>query len=188
MRFDQVQDVFDIIDNTAGTLEKISAAEAFRRYDWLDDAPVLNAAGNYQGMVISAQWRTVYVYSSSAADTVGNITVLLSIADEVIKSKSQITSILSSNDDPYVKAAKLSSQVSGVALRVLAKLGTGTVSGINWVLRNTRWVNIGYWLNEKQFMDTLATVDTFTTWLNTQVDVFYSGESVYYFTTLIAGR
>ena len=188
MRLDQVQDIFDIIDNTAGALEKISAAEAFRRYNWIDDAPVLNAAGNYQGMVISAQWRTVYVYSSSAADTVGNIAVLLSIADEAIKSKGQVISILSGNDDPRIKAAKLSSQVAGVALRVLAKLGTGTISGINWVLRNTRWVNIAYWLDEKKFMATLATVDTFTTWLNTQVDVFYSGANVYYFVTLVAGR
>src|ERR1039458_2660680 len=123
-----VEDIAEITDDAAGVVRMISAVEAYRRFSWIMDAPVVNAVGNYRGMVISAQWKTVYVYSSSVADKAGNAVILLSVADEVIKSRQQIGATVNGNDDRYTKAAKLSSQVSGIALRVLAHLAAGTVS------------------------------------------------------------
>jgi len=186
MNLNLAQDIFDITADGAGILRRISAAEAFRRYNWIADAPLTNAAGNYQGMVISAQWNTVYTYSSSVADKAGNIAILLSVADELIKSRQQITSILNGNDDRYTKAAKLSAQVSGIAFRVLAHLATGTISSLNWVLRNTRWINVTYWLDETSFMKTVDSADTFVTWLSGRADSYLSGGNIYYVATIIA--
>ena len=183
-----VEDIVEITDSAADAVRMISAAEAFRRFNWIMDAPVVNAVGNYRGMVISAQWKTVYVYSSSVADKAQNIAILLSVADELMKSRQQITAIVNGNDDGYTKAAKLSSQVSGIALRVLGHLATGTISGVNWVLRYTRWVNVTYWLNQKRYMDTLAAADSLVTWLNAKVETYLSGGSVYYLATIIAGK
>jgi len=181
-----VSNIVNIVDGAAGTLQQISAAEAFRRYSWLKDAPVVNAAGDYRGMVISAEWRTVYVYSSSIEDKAGNVAILLSIAEELVSSRQQISSIINSSDDRYTKAAKLSAQVSGIASRVLAKLATGTISGVNWALRVTRWANIVFWLNQQQFMTTLSAMDRLTATLNADVDSYLSGGSVYYFATIVA--
>lgn len=183
-----VQDIAEVTDDAAGVVRMISAGEAYRRFSWIKDAPVLNAVGNYRGMVISAQWKTVYVYSSSVADKAGDIVILLSIANELIKSRQQIAAIVNGNDNGYTKAAKLSSQVSGIALRVLGHLATGTISGVNWVMRVTRWVDPSYWMNEKRYMDTLAAADTFVTWLNSRVDSYLSGGSIYYVATIIAGK
>src|ERR1035441_652423 len=183
-----VEDIAEVTDDAAGVVRMISALEAYRRFSWIMDAPVLNAAGNYRGMVISAQWKTVYVYSSSVADKAQNIAILLSVADELMKSRQQITAIVNGNDDGYTKAAKLSSQVSGIALRVLGHLATGTISGVNWVLRYTRWVNVTYWLNQKRYTDTLNAADNFVTSLNARVDSYLSGGSIYYVVTIIATK
>ena len=93
---------------------------------------------------------------------------------------------MNGNDDRYTKAAKLSSQVSGIALRVLAHLAIGTISGLDWALRITRWVNPGYLLNPKQFMKTLDSVDQTTVWLEAQADSYFSGGNLYYFATIVA--
>ena len=57
-----VEDIAEVTDDAAGVVRMISALEAYRRFSWIMDAPVLNAAGNYRGIVISAQWKNVYVY------------------------------------------------------------------------------------------------------------------------------
>jgi hypothetical protein len=187
---DQVDDIVEIIDDSAHLVQMISAAEAFRRFSWLKDAPVLNASGNYRGMVISAQWKSVYVYSSSVQDLAskaGDALTLLSIADELIKSRQQITAIVNGSDSQTIKAAKLSSQVSGIALRVLAHIAVGTLAGGNWVLRVTRWGNVTYWMNQKQYMQALDSVDNLVTWLNASTTAYLSGGNIYYITTIIAG-
>jgi len=151
MQLEQVNDIIEIVDDAAGIVRRISALEAYRKYSWIKDAPIANSVGNYRGMVISAKWKTVYLYSGSVLEKTGNILILLSVVDELMKSREKIASIVHGTDDRVTKAAKLSSQVSGIALRVIAHSALETISALNWGLRVTRWANIGFWLASMVF-------------------------------------
>lgn len=188
MQLGQMTDIFDVVDAAAGIVKRISAIEAYRKYSWLQDAPGVNVMGNYRGMVINANWKSVYLYSSSIGEKAGNIAILLSVASEMMQSRERITSILNSNEDRFTKAARLSSQASGISLRVLSHLAVGAISNSNWVLKMTRKVNPAFWLDQKQFMETLDSVDRFTGWLNARTDSYLSGDNIYYFTTLVAEK
>jgi hypothetical protein len=39
-----------------GSFKVVTGAQAFRDYDWRTDRRVLNPAGNFRAMVISARW------------------------------------------------------------------------------------------------------------------------------------
>jgi hypothetical protein len=183
-----VEEIIDITDNAAKVVKRISGVEAFRQYGWLRDVPMTNIAGNYRGMVISGEMKTVYLYSSSVGDKVSNLGTLISLAGEVMKSRNQISAIMGGNDVAAVKAAKLSSQISGIASRVVAHQAGGIIRSFDWMLRTSRWVNVCYWVDREHFMQTLGNADQIARWLDTKVDFYLSGESIYYFSTICASR
>ena len=70
---------------SAGTfaIAPISAVRAFREYNWIAGAPVLNSAGNLRGMVISKTARTVWNISSKGGDWVGLAGIVIELAKEI---------------------------------------------------------------------------------------------------------
>ncbi len=69
----------------AGTfaVTPVSAARAFREYNWIADAPVLNSAGNLRGMVISKSARTVWSISTEAGEWLGLAGIVIEVAKEL---------------------------------------------------------------------------------------------------------
>ena len=107
------------VDNTNSMVRAISASEAFRQYNWLSDAPILNSAGDLRGMVLSAQWRTAFQVTTKIGDVAGKIATIAALAANIVKASGAIDSILNSKDSWDVKGAKLSTQVSSVAIRTV---------------------------------------------------------------------
>ena len=106
------------IDSGTGLLRVISVGHAFREYDWLYK-PALNSAGNFRGMVISKNWRTVFQVTSDYKETLGNIALIAALAGNIVEARSQISTILSGKDSADIKAARMSSQISAIAIRTL---------------------------------------------------------------------
>jgi len=106
--------------NVNDALNAISASEAFRKYDLLTQSPVLNSAGNLRGMVVSGRWRTVFQVTGEVGDVLGKVAVVAALAANIVHSWNEIDSIMNSSDSWDVKGAKLSSQVSSVAMRTVA--------------------------------------------------------------------
>jgi len=107
------------VDSTNSAVRAISASEAFRQYSWLKGAPVLNTAGDLRGMVLSARWNSAFQVTTKIGDVAGKIAVVASLAVNIVQSSKQIDDILHSNDSWDVKGAKLSSQVSSIAIRTV---------------------------------------------------------------------
>jgi hypothetical protein len=84
-------------------VKPISASEAFREYNWLAGAPVLNSSGNLRGMIVSKQLRTVYIISESAGEYLGLAAMLFEIA----KQMSRMQQIWNSNMGADEKAPRL---------------------------------------------------------------------------------
>jgi hypothetical protein len=99
------------------TVRAIAASEAFRRYDWIADAPVRNLSGNFRGIVISKRWATVFHFTENALKPVERIALVAALADNLFKARQQTAAILGSADSWDTKAARLSTQVSSVMLR-----------------------------------------------------------------------
>ena len=113
---------------SAGTVAKIiTASHAFRKYDFLDSTPAVNTAGTLRGMVLSAKWRGGYNLSVKYAAQfekyhLGSLaSVMVGIAD----SAEEINEIWESKDSLDIKAARLSTQATAIAMSVL----TGVVTG-----------------------------------------------------------
>ena len=107
------------LDDVNKLVKVISASEAFRKYSWLKSAPILNSVGDLRGMVISAQWRTVYQVSSKVGSALGDVTVIAGLAANLAQARSEIKGILNSKNPPEIKTAQLSAQVSAIIFRTL---------------------------------------------------------------------
>ena len=111
---------------TAGGWAKaIAASEGYRKYSWISGAPARNSVGNFRGMVLNPKWAVRFQWADDALKPVENAALLLSLAVNAAKSKHEVSQILASQDDWTVKGARFSTQVSSVALRTLAGIGTG---------------------------------------------------------------
>ena len=97
----------------------VSASEAFRKYDWLRNVPVKNASGNFRGMIVSKKWATVFHFSEKILKPVEKITLVASLAENIVRAHHQIDSIIASRDGWDAKAARLSTEVSSIALRTV---------------------------------------------------------------------
>lgn len=100
-------------------VKAISASEAFRKYNWLKSIPVMNAAGDLRGMVVSSRWRTVFQVSGDVGGVLEKVAVVAGLAVNIVHSWNEIETIYNSQDPWDVKGAKLSSQVSSVAIRTV---------------------------------------------------------------------
>ena len=97
----------------------IAASEAFRKYDWLKNAPARNVSGNLRGMVVSKQWATVFHFAEDALKPLEKLLLLAALAENLAKAHHEVDWILKSKDDWDTKAARLSLQVSSVMLRTV---------------------------------------------------------------------
>ena len=179
------QDVLTIIDQTSTGTHLISGSQAFRRYSWLKDIAGLdgvglNKAGNLRGIVISAKWRTVYKISGG----IGDALLVLSFAKEAYRSVPEMERIFSSQDPADIKAARISSQISGICIRTLAGAATGIVSLANVVVDKTRYINPIYWtdrwLGFNQFDKNIEQVDKMVARATSRVDQVTLGNELYH--------
>jgi hypothetical protein len=119
---DRVTSAIDSGQTALKGVQFFSGSEAFRRYSWLRQVPVFNAAGDLRGMVINADARVIYNFSTSALaklDKFAGALLLVSIAIDLAKQTDEIKAISASNAPWEVKASKLSLIGSMTILRAL---------------------------------------------------------------------
>jgi hypothetical protein len=115
------------VSYAANGFRAITGLQAFRTYDWMTDAAGLNSVGDFRGMVVSARWATAYSVIGSAANMIGNVATVASIASIVIDLAPQFDQVYRSRDSGVVKAQKYSLLTSIVAQKALAGIVTGGV-------------------------------------------------------------
>jgi hypothetical protein len=109
-------------------LKVISASEAFRKYNWLRDAAVVNASGNLRGMVVSRNWKVVFEQSLQAAEILEKVGTVAAFAANIAEQSEDVSTVLQSTEDTTMKGLKLASIAGTAAERTLAGMVTGTVS------------------------------------------------------------
>ena len=125
--------VIDSADNLNKVVKVISATQAFRKYDWLKNAPVTNIAGDLRGMVVSAKWNTAFqftVKAGKALDTLGKISSYATLAVAVAESYDEVDQILQSKQPWNLKAAQLSTQVTGICMKYLTGIVTAPTHAV----------------------------------------------------------
>ena len=181
MGLETYQTIVDVTDKGNSAVRIISAAEAFRKYNWLKDIPITNSAGNLRGMVINAQAKSVYEITGKIGDYAANAAILLSWAQECKRSSASFENIFLSKDDSLIKAAKISAQISGIATRVLLGLGTGVVQTGLAIVKYTRWINFTYWMNKDKFNKDLADDNSFINSVTASWQKFTTSDGFYNF-------
>ena len=133
MNHHQIHTAVEIIDSafekTGQSLKAakaIAASEAFRKYNWLKNAPVHNVSGSFRGMVVSSRWSATYHFAEDVAGPVEKVAIFASLAANLAKSYHEVERILQSNSDWGTKSAQLSSQVSSISIRTLGGVIPGT--------------------------------------------------------------
>lgn len=124
---DNADSVVSKADKAAKVVRAISGWQAFRDYDWLRSVPLMNSAGDLRGMVVSSDWRAVFTFTGKASeyiDTAGTAISILSIMVAMAESYHDVDWILKSNQPPELKAAQLSTQVTGIAMKYLTGIVT----------------------------------------------------------------
>ncbi len=179
-----IENTLTIAEETANGIRLISAAQAFRRYNWLKGAAVLNSSENLRGMVISSKWNRVYKISGSVGSTVQNAALIIKFYEESKRAQSEMERIFMSNATWEIKSAQISAQVSGICVRTLSSLVIGGVKSINWVLRKTKSINAIYWLDKalgnNDFDNNLNAVDGLANRATVWVDRVTLGNELYY--------
>lgn len=173
----------EVTGQIARTVNLLSAAEAFRKYNWLDRVPVLNQSGNLRGMVLNSALRTVYQVTDrigTASNYAGNVFTVISIAEESIKSWDDIKGIVESRDDTATKSAKLATQVFGICSRVIWKTTAGAMKAATWTLRHTSWINVTYWIDREGFVRNLDELDATLNTITMNWDTMTDGDTLYY--------
>lgn len=104
----------EVAGNVNGfVLKPISAAEAFRRFNWLKMEPALNKSGNLRGMVINKNMRTVFQVSKN----VGNKIAVVSALIEMGKEWSRAKAVYNSDMDGMEKYARITNLFGASILR-----------------------------------------------------------------------
>jgi len=128
IRFHQspIIEIIHVSDSLAGSVEGagkvlklVSAAEAFRRYDWLRGVPFTNISGNLRGMVISAKWKAIFETTSDTLETIGKITLIAGFAANIADQAGSIGSIIHSDEPAYMKGLRLTTIAGTAAERTL---------------------------------------------------------------------
>jgi len=114
-----VDDASSNVDHSVTALKVISGSEAFRKYNWLRDAPILNSAGDLRGMVVSANWRAAFQMTNQIGDAASKIGWFASFVRNLVRASSEVQAILKSQDSWNIKGARLSAQVTSISLRML---------------------------------------------------------------------
>jgi hypothetical protein len=115
------------VSYAANGFRAITGLQAFRTYDWMTDTAAVSAAGNFRGMVLSARWASAYRVFGSAANIIGNVATVASIASNLIDLAPEFEKVYKSKDSAVVKSQKYSLLTSIVAQKTLAGIVTGGV-------------------------------------------------------------
>lgn len=107
------------LKTAASATRVISMTQAFRAFDWLRLKPLMNASGDLRGMVINANARSVYDIAIKGGNLLNNISNFAAVVIALSSVYDESATIVNSTDDPMVKAAKLSTQVSSAAMRAI---------------------------------------------------------------------
>jgi hypothetical protein len=92
-----------------------NGTRAFRRYSWIMNKPVRNAAGNFRGMVVSKKWRTAYdvtIENAEKLEKFGNYLFLAGVAVDIAKKHEKIGHVLHSNMATSEKVQRLTAMGS----------------------------------------------------------------------------
>lgn len=173
MQYESITRILEITEGANKFIRPISAAEAYRKFDWLNNVPITNASGNLRGMVIDANWRTVHIVSGKfheGMDALNAIGILQDVATESLNSYHSMVNIFSSREVGLVKAAKISTQVSGICIRVVTKWGLKTV---------TSPFHIVNWISGRRYDAGLQEIDSAALKLNTYVYNETTGDGLY---------
>ena len=86
----------------------------------------MNAVGDLRGMVLSRQWRTAYCFTVKYGEQVERYHVgsIASVMVGVASAAEEINEILSSKSSIDIKAARLGTQATAVAMNVLTGIVT----------------------------------------------------------------
>ncbi len=178
-------------ESAAKNVKRISAYNAFRKYDWLRDKVILNAKRDLRGIVVDAKFRTAYEWSKKAEERLGDVAALLSLAVEIYNSRKEAADIWNSSDDDATKFARASAMASGICTRALWGMGSGVADSALAALKATKYVNPGYWfdaaIGDAQYFD--EGVDSLRSQIKhwtVSVDDFLSDGKLYHFITIHA--
>jgi hypothetical protein len=174
-----IKAVIEVGDDVNGVIKIISGTEAYRKYNWILDLPKRNVSGNFRGMVINARWRMVHDVSSNVGELLGNIAVLVSLAEEAKRSGGAMERIFLTQDPWEIKASKISLQVSGICTRVILDWATGIVTTGTWVVRHTEKWNAIYQLFPEQFNMVLDSIDDSVKTVTSEWSTFTLGDKPY---------
>jgi len=179
-----VENALTIAEETANGIRLLSATQAFRKYSWLKDEIARNKSGNLRGMVISGKFKTVYKVSGAAGKTLQNAALIIKFYEESKRAQPEMERIFMSNATWEVKAAKISTQVSGICIRTLTSLVTSTAKTMSWVLRKTTSLHPLYRLDKALGTNVVDrafdSVDGFTNQVTVFVDRKTVGNELYY--------
>ncbi len=130
-----VEDRTEKIKLSNSAAKAITAAYAFRKYEWLKRvpgkfswnlgiSPVKNIAGNFRGMVLSKSLRTAFDITVKTGEKLERVTTFLRVTEAIMHSYGQIGHILTSTEPISTKSAKLGPQLTAVAMKFLTGLVT----------------------------------------------------------------
>ncbi|HEV7676402.1 MAG TPA: hypothetical protein VGQ12_17860 [Candidatus Angelobacter sp.] len=184
MHHKHIHAAVEIADKTADkaegslkTVKAISASEAFRRYDWIKNAPVRNTSNNLRGMVISKRWAAVFHFAEDALKPVEKIALFAALADNLFKARQQTAAILDSADSWDTKAARLSTQVSSVMLRTAGGAISATADLLATILGG--YCQIGELAGIQRATDLDERLKTMAATFNSRFEKITDGDNIY---------
>jgi hypothetical protein len=126
--------------------------------------------------------------SSDVGEVAGKVVILISVASEITKSAPEIERIIRSRDSWDIKGAKLSLQASGICSRVLLGMRTGMVHSGVWVARHTTWVDPLYWIDKRDFVRAVDSLDNMTSEVSSFWERLTVGDEFYNLIQLKVGK
>jgi hypothetical protein len=185
------------VERANNVAKAITAAQAFRRYEWLQrvpgklvwnlGAPSKNAAGDFRGMVLSARWKSAFNVTVKAGEVLEKIGTFASIAAAITNSYGEIDKIVRSQESWDRKSAKLGAQLTGMAMHVLTGVVTPTahllltsmpIQGYCDMVDLARGVSLGNCRETLKGVDSVIAVsaeevsdgDEIYSWINTEIN------------------
>ena len=115
----RIEDFVELGERAAAIVEHVAGAKAFRKFSWLRAVPLRNSSGNYRGMIVSSQWRTVFEISGHVEDAFEGAEMLLALLHNILMVAPLFEAICRSQDPWGIKSSRLCAQVSAIALKII---------------------------------------------------------------------
>jgi len=185
-QFEKVEERFNKVEHSLKAVHAIAASEAFRKYDWIKDAPIRNTFGDFRGMVISKRWASIFHIIEKAdhiLKPIEKVLLVAGIADNIFKARQEIATILASQDSSDFKAARLSAQVSSVLLRTVASGVPASAELLATILGG--YCQIAGLAGSKEAIEFAKKLQTMSVSVNTTFEKITDGDKIY---LLVNGR